>query len=188
MFSDVLERVGRLLSRAEIPYMVIGGQALLLYGEPRLTKDIDITLGIGVDEIERLKRILVGTRIRVLVKSPEEFARRTYVLPTQDSRSGVRIDFIFSEFAYERRAIQRAQKVKIGKTYVSFASVEDLIIHKILARRPRDLEDVESILKKHAQVNFRYIVRWLRKLELTLDQKLLPALRRLKTKAMTSGI
>jgi len=25
--------------------MVIGGQAVLLYGEPRLTKDIDITLG-----------------------------------------------------------------------------------------------------------------------------------------------
>jgi len=29
--------------------MVIGGQAVLLYGEPRLTRDIDITLGIGVE-------------------------------------------------------------------------------------------------------------------------------------------
>jgi hypothetical protein len=27
--------------------MIIGGQAVLLYGEPRLTKDIDITLGRG---------------------------------------------------------------------------------------------------------------------------------------------
>lgn len=32
--------------------MVIGGQAILLYGEPRLTRDIDITLGINVDELK----------------------------------------------------------------------------------------------------------------------------------------
>lgn len=28
--------------------MVIGGQAMLLYGEPRLTKEIDITLGVDL--------------------------------------------------------------------------------------------------------------------------------------------
>ena len=33
--------------------MLIGGQAVLLYGEPRLTRDIDITLGVDVDKIRR---------------------------------------------------------------------------------------------------------------------------------------
>ena len=41
MFQDLLKRVAGELSRNAIPYMVIGGQAVLLYGEPRLTKDID---------------------------------------------------------------------------------------------------------------------------------------------------
>jgi hypothetical protein len=35
--------------------MVIGGQAVLLYGEPRLTKDIDITLGEGIESLEKIK-------------------------------------------------------------------------------------------------------------------------------------
>jgi hypothetical protein len=38
--------------------MVIGGQAVLLYGEPRLTRNIDITLGIDVNELEKVKRVI----------------------------------------------------------------------------------------------------------------------------------
>ncbi|NVL90146.1 MAG: hypothetical protein HWN69_04000 [Desulfobacterales bacterium] len=45
MFQKLLGRLANELSNLHIPYMVIGGQAVLLYGEPRLTKDIDITLG-----------------------------------------------------------------------------------------------------------------------------------------------
>jgi hypothetical protein len=37
--------------------MVIRGQAVLLYGEPRLTKDIDITLGVGVDRLGEMMAI-----------------------------------------------------------------------------------------------------------------------------------
>jgi hypothetical protein len=34
--------------------MVIGGQAVLLYAEPRLTRDIDITLGLSVNRLPTL--------------------------------------------------------------------------------------------------------------------------------------
>jgi hypothetical protein len=33
--------------------MIIGGQAVLLYGEPRLTRDIDITLGVSAEHLDR---------------------------------------------------------------------------------------------------------------------------------------
>ncbi|MDI3467220.1 MAG: hypothetical protein OJF50_006041 [Nitrospira sp.] len=46
MFTRLLERLATALDLAKIPYMIIGGQAVLLYGEPRLTRDIDVTLGI----------------------------------------------------------------------------------------------------------------------------------------------
>lgn len=56
MFEELLKRIAAALDAAGIPYMIIGGQAVLLYGEPRLTRDIDLTLGIGPDEVERLVR------------------------------------------------------------------------------------------------------------------------------------
>jgi len=33
--------------------MIIGGQVVLLYGEPRLTRDIDITPGVNIDELAK---------------------------------------------------------------------------------------------------------------------------------------
>jgi hypothetical protein len=41
MFAALLERVARKLEDLDVPYVVIGGQAVLLYGEPRLTRDIN---------------------------------------------------------------------------------------------------------------------------------------------------
>jgi hypothetical protein len=49
MFQKLLKKIANELNTCNIPYMVIGGQAVLIYGEPRLTKDIDITLGIGIN-------------------------------------------------------------------------------------------------------------------------------------------
>jgi len=61
MFEEILGKVSNFLNKLSIPYMVIGGQAVLLHGEPRLTRDIDITLGIGIEKsrliIENLKEI-----------------------------------------------------------------------------------------------------------------------------------
>ncbi|GJL55165.1 MAG: hypothetical protein NPIRA02_22970 [Nitrospirales bacterium] len=39
-------KISKTLKRRRIPYMVIGGQAVLVYGEPRLTRDIDVTLKV----------------------------------------------------------------------------------------------------------------------------------------------
>ena len=52
MFQKLLKKIANELNAHNIPYMVIGGQAVLIYGEPRLTKDIDITLGVGVSKLK----------------------------------------------------------------------------------------------------------------------------------------
>lgn len=57
MFEETLAKIAGSLDRHDIPYMVIGGQAVLLYGEPRLTRDIDITLGVNIDRIDELLTI-----------------------------------------------------------------------------------------------------------------------------------
>ena len=54
MFQKLLKKVSRALKKASVPYMVIGGQAVLVYGEPRLTRDIDITVGIGIDGLGQM--------------------------------------------------------------------------------------------------------------------------------------
>jgi hypothetical protein len=52
MFNELIARISRALKRNNLPYMIIGGQAVLLYGMRRMTRDIDITLGVNIDELE----------------------------------------------------------------------------------------------------------------------------------------
>jgi hypothetical protein len=153
--------------------MLIGGQAVLLYGEPRLTKGIDITLGIGPERFPDALNIVNGLGWKVLVEAPDIFVSETMVLPCLEPEMGIRVDLIFSVSHYERQAMERARRVPIGRAHVRFASIEDLIIHKIIAGRPRDLEDVRIVLTKNPGVDLTYIRRWLQQFELTLSEPLL---------------
>lgn len=173
MFSKLLIRVARELKKVDIPYMVIGGQAVLLYGEPRLTKDIDITLGIGIDGFERIRNVALNLGLHILVKKPEMFIQTTMILPVKDEKTGIRVDFIFSFTPYEKQAIERAIDVKIRGSKVRFASLEDVIIHKIIAGRVRDIEDVKSVLLKNPQYDVRYIKKWLKKFDDSLNETFL---------------
>jgi hypothetical protein len=161
MFLELLQKLGRALEAGGIPYMIIGGQAVLVYGEARLTKDIDITLGVFLDRLTEVLSLVTALGLKVLV-DPEDFTRRTLVLPCQDPLTGIRVDFIFSWSEYEQQALKRRRGLFLGEQIVYFASLEDVLIHKVIAGRPRDLEDVRRLLQKNPQVDEAYLSRWLR--------------------------
>jgi predicted nucleotidyltransferase len=180
VFERLLKKVALQLNKSSIPYMVIGGQAVLLYGEPRLTRDIDITLGIGVDGLDRVKKIIPIIGLKSLVQKEREFVKRNRVLPTIEKKSGIRVDFIFSFSAYERQAIERARDIKLGNSIVRFASLEDVVIHKVIAGRARDFEDIESILLKNPKYDSVYIKKWLKEFDKSLGGKFLKTFRNIE--------
>jgi len=182
VFQRLLKKVSLQLKKDSIPYMVIGGQAVLLYGEPRLTKDIDITLGVGVRELNKLKETISSLGLKILVERDEEFVERNMVLPTLDEKSGIRVDFIFSFSPYGRQAIERAKDIKLGRSMVRFASLEDVVIHKVIAGRARDLEDIQSILLKNQKYDSDYIEKWLKEFDKSLTEQFLKIFREIKEK------
>jgi hypothetical protein len=171
MFQQLLEAIARGLERLGIPYMLIGGQAVLFYGEPRLTRDIDVTLGVGQERLPELLEWVGGSGWQVLVEAPAKFVGKTMVLPCLEPVSGIRIDFIFSFSPYEQQALKRARRVPLGGAQVCFASLEDLIIHKVLAGRPRDLEDLRTVLLKNRTFDLEYVQRWLREFDKSLGER-----------------
>jgi len=168
MSQNLLTRLARALDEAHIPYMLIGGQALLLYGEPRLTRDVDVTVGLTPHDVKQVLQVARQMALRLLVQDAEDFAQKTWVLPALDETTGLRVDFIFSWTPYEQQALERAREVTVGGYPVRFASPEDVVIHKMLAGRPRDLEDVRSILRKQS-LDLNYIRQWLRAFADTLS-------------------
>ncbi len=171
MFEEILSRVAASLNKHNLPYMVIGGQAVLLYGEPRLTRDIDITLGVNTYYLDELLAVIQELSMKPLPEDIKSFVKQTMVLPVIDEGSGIRVDFIFSFTPYETEAIKRANRVRILENEVSYASLEDVVIHKIFAGRPRDIEDIRNILLKNPVIDVTYIQNWLNEFDAVSDSK-----------------
>ncbi|MGH7657069.1 MAG: nucleotidyl transferase AbiEii/AbiGii toxin family protein, partial [Gemmatimonadales bacterium] len=56
-FGRLIARLSRELDARHIGFMLIGGQAVLLHGAPRLTEDIDVTLGTGPDALPAIREV-----------------------------------------------------------------------------------------------------------------------------------
>lgn len=146
--EDALATLARLLDEREIPYMVIGGHANALWGEPRATLDIDVTIWLaesGIGDLVRHLRPTFSPRVPV----PESFVRETRVLPMQ-TPEGLGVDLIFGLLPYEEHAIQRAIPISVAGQDVRFCTPEDLILLKIVSTRERDRADIRGVVRRQA--------------------------------------
>lgn len=158
---ELLAELARQLDKIGFPYYVMGGQAVLVHGEPRFTRDIDVTLAVAIERLPALLALAQARGWRVLVEDAQAFVARHLVLPCEDANSGVRLDFIFGLTPFERQAVARAQTVTIAGVAVRFATVEDLLVHKLVAGRARDLEDAASLVRRHPDLDRSYVLGWL---------------------------
>ena len=167
VFETLLANLARAFRAADLPYMVIGGQAVLLYGEARLTRDVGVTLGVAPDRLADVLGVVEHVGLQPLVE-PGPFVAKTLVLPCEEAETGIRVDLVFSLPGYERKAMERTNGVEVGGEKVQFASVEDLLVHKLVAGRPRDLEDVRGVLLRQPGADLGYVRRWLAEFDAAL--------------------
>jgi hypothetical protein len=124
--------------------MVIGGIANLIWGSPRTTLDIDVT--VQIPDVNRSDFIdALAQMFTVLPQDPLSFVRDTRVLPLSSSE-GIRIDVMFALLPYEEQALRRAIRKTLGDVEFQVCSAEDLIIHKIISDRPQDKADVIAVI------------------------------------------
>src|ERR1035437_6446109 len=97
------------LGARQLPFMLIGGQAVLLHGSPRLTEDIDITLGVEPDALPVLLKACTALALTSLPVSVVEFVAETFVLPVRHEATRLRVDFIFSRSEEHTSELQSRQ-------------------------------------------------------------------------------
>ena len=77
------------------------------------------------------------------------------MLPAQHRRACGSISCFRSRNSSKRPS--PAQVVPLDGVDVRFVSLEDLIVQKIIAGRPRDLEDAKSIVRKHPDLDRSFV-------------------------------
>lgn len=164
--EEALKAILRVIKRQEIPYMVMGGMALSIWGRIRATYDVDVALAV---EEARLPHLLKGLQSVHFLTAPPQAMRghRLFVCRYLKSTKGlpVEVDLFVAKGDYQRQAIVRAVTVAIGREKIRVISPEDLILYKLLADRPIDRLDVQMILEEHkGRLDKRYLARWAQKL------------------------
>ena len=152
----------------EVPGVVIGGVAASLLGRPRLTRDVDAV--VLLDEDHWGEFLAAGTQHGFVPRRADAlaFAQETRVLLVRHEESGIDADIVFGSLAFEKEAVARATWVELGGVRVPLPLPEDLIVMKVVAHRPRDLDDIEAILAAHPKLNLRRVRRWVREFSAAL--------------------
>jgi predicted nucleotidyltransferase len=160
--------ITRALESLGIAYAIIGGIANAVWGEPRATIDVDVTVAVEEDELPTTVPAIARS-FRIPVSDPLGFVQQTRVLPL-DTADGVRIDVIFALLPFELDAIRRARDVTIADRTVHVVTPEDLILMKIISERPRDVADAEAIVRRSiGELDLAYLEPRIRELATALE-------------------
>jgi hypothetical protein len=161
--KDLINIAADLQSFAEAngwKFHFIGGIAVQVWGRPRLTTDVDITLYTDlINEEDYISKFLAKYRPRV--PNIEEFALQMRVMPLETS-DGVGIDVVFGGLSEPNSQLERASYQKFTDAIaLKVCSAEDLIILKTIAWRPQDIFDIEGIVTKQSELDWTYILEQL---------------------------
>jgi hypothetical protein len=164
-----LADLSKWLEVARIPSMIIGGIAASALGRPRLTQDID-ALAI-VPETEWANTIDSASPYGIVprIEGALEFAHRCRVLLLRHTGSGIDVDVIFGGLPFERAAVEKSAAHHIGSLQVRLPRVEDLLVMKAIARRPKDVEDIRGLLAAHPQANVAEARRWIKEFSIAMS-------------------
>lgn len=153
--------IHQFLTELQVSYAIIGGTAVQLWGEPRLTQDVDLTVATPLDDPDTfIKQIL--DRFDSRVKDAHQFARKSRVILVKASND-IPLDISLGLPGYEDQVVERAiwYELAPGKQ-IRLCSAEDLIIHKAVASRPQDIRDIEGVIyRQGSQLDAGYIRQWL---------------------------
>lgn len=149
LYEELLKKIAVEFSEQKIPYMIIGGMAVGVHGEERFTRDIDITLGCDINELDKILSSLKKLNLVSKVENVKDFVSKSLSLPTTEINTNQDVDFIFSFIDFELDAIRDGEKIIIEGVSVNFISKENLVVLKLFAGRPQDLADARSVILKN---------------------------------------
>jgi hypothetical protein len=144
--ATTLADLASVLGALGLRWYVFGAQAAIFYGTPRATADVDITVALGALAPSALVAPLAAVGILPRIPFDDAFTSQARVLPMIHSATGMGVDIVLAGPGPEETFLERARVRRFGGVEVPIASPTDLVVMKILAGRPKDIDDVVGIL------------------------------------------
>jgi hypothetical protein len=159
---DIVRDLSRKLDQAAIGYMLTGSMAMNYYALPRMTRDIDVVVAIGLKDVERMTS-LFEPEYYLSKESIRESIAHESVFNLIHRESVIKVDFIVrKQSEYRQVEFERRKKISILDFTTCIVSKEDLIISKLWwakdSHSELQLGDVKNLLETGHDT--AYLERW----------------------------
>lgn len=156
---DAAREVQDFLRQSGSGFCFIGGIALQRWGEPRYTRDVDLTLLCPLGGEGPVIDVVLG-RFPGRIPDAREFALKRRVILARNA-AGVPVDVALGALPFERRCVDRATPFSFGPGLdLLTCSAEDLVVLKAFAGRGQDWVDLEKVLVRQRRVlDWAFVVR-----------------------------
>ena len=138
------EKLLKLLKESRVKFVIIGATAFPVHGYSRATLDIDIFIKPERTNAQRTRQALKRFGYDVTDITIDDLLARKVLIRQYLTEADIHpvVTGITFEKVWENRV-----KARFGKTYVWFASLDDLIKMKKAAGRAKDLEDLKYLIR-----------------------------------------
>lgn len=151
--TSAIGKLDRALRAVGLRYAIIGGAAVVLRGYQRATIDIDAMVWNADDHLEAILAAMQEEGFTFRCAEPTAFARKFRMI-LASAPDSTEIDVSMGLLPFELETIERATfELVISNLSVPICTAEDLIIMKLIAGRPRDIEDVQRLAELHPDVD-----------------------------------
>jgi hypothetical protein len=169
--TELLRFLVEALEEVGVDYLVVGSSASMVYGEPRLTRDIDVVVDLRADQVPDLAHCFPAPAFYVSEDAARRAVAHRDMFNVIHPGSGLKIDLIVRKAdAFDDSRFQRRRRLRVlPDRTVSFASPEDVILKKLVFFKEggseKHLRDVAGILQVSGRaIDRAYVARWARRL------------------------
>lgn len=159
----VLESIA-VARQVRLPHMLIGALALVYWGQPRATTDVDLMIHVRPDAWGRFKHRAQQAGFVI----DELWERYNPMLREQQMRfhkHRITVDFLTPRDEHDQEALRRRRWKSFAHHRIAVVAPDDLILQKLKTGRPRDLEDAASILERSQKmIDHHYLRAWAKRL------------------------
>lgn len=170
--DELLRRIATTLEELDVPYLVTGSMATMLYGEPRFTNDIDVVVRLTPELVSAFCSAFPDDEFYLDEKRVEQAVARRSQFNIIHPRSGLKVDVMIAEdSAFERSRFARARREHPAPEFsASFASPEDAILKKLQFYRDggseKHVRDIVAVLEISGdEIDRAYIEQWVDRLD-----------------------
>lgn len=103
MIYNILVKMAKVLEEENIRYIVIVGQAVIIYGGPRLSRYITLVLDMSLEDKERIKNIIKNIGLEIIAN--RDFI--SSVISTYDFNYNIRVDVVMTFSDYKKDAFKK---------------------------------------------------------------------------------